>query len=644
MKRLIAGVFVTALASPAFAALPTPDKDDGAIKLPPGFRALVVADDLGPLRFMTVAPNGDVYVKMQTVGIIALRDADGDGRAETRAAFGTGGGTGIGLRDGWLYSSTTTAVSRYKMTAGELVPKGEPELVVSGLPDENQHNSKSFAFDEAGLLYVEVGSPSNSYGSPDRAKGAKGQDPTEFLKTHGGFWRFDPNKPNQTQADGYHFSTGHRHVLAVARNPVSKAFFVVMMGRDQLNTVAPEYYNDDDNAEAPAEEMHVLREGGSFGWPFTYFDPRKKARMVAPEYGGDNQKRAEAGKYPDPLVAFPAHWAPLQMAFYGGDQFPAKYRGGAFVAFHGSWNRAPRPQRGYNVAFVPFGASGMPSGGYEVFADGFAGKDEFTLDARRTLPAVRPRRRPGRLALRRGLGEGPHLADRLHGRGCKDSRTRRLGGRGGGRCAGSGGHHGSGREPGAGGFDLPRALRGLPHGRRQRRPEHAAGAAGQRVPRERRDDAHPPGAVRPRQGAAGEPSALREPDAGAPGNAERPAGRRRPQLRAADVREGAAFDQGDGRRDGACQALDAAARGRRSRKARGQLAERSSRYATTSEAEYELLPSGRKRARPATSSPAVTRTGSGPCRRHWPRPTVATSPLQTHLRPCVSSSRPPLRT
>jgi len=378
MKRLIAAVFATAVASPAFAALPTPDKDDGAIKLPPGFRALVVADDLGPLRFMTVAPNGDVYVKMQTVGIIALRDADGDGRAEIRAAFGTGGGTGIGLRDGWLYSSTTTAVSRYKMTAGELVPKGEPELVVSGLPDENQHNSKSFAFDEAGLLYVEVGSPSNSYGSPDRAKGAKGQDPTEFLKTHGGFWRFDPNKPNQTQADGYHFSTGHRHVLAVARNPVSKAFFVVMMGRDQLSTVAPEYYNDDDNAEAPAEEMHVLREGGSFGWPFTYFDPRKKARMVAPEYGGDNQKRAQAGKYPDPLVAFPAHWAPLQMAFYGGDQFPAKYRGGAFVAFHGSWNRAPRPQRGYNVAFVPFGSTGMPSGGYEVFADGFAGKDEFT--------------------------------------------------------------------------------------------------------------------------------------------------------------------------------------------------------------------------------------------------------------------------
>ena len=96
--------------------------------------------------------------------------------------------------------------------------------------------------------------------------------------------------------------------------------------------------------------------------------------MLAPEYGGDNQKRAEPGKYPDPVVAFPAHWAPMQMTFYAAQQFPAKYRGGAFVAFHGSWNRAPRPQKGYNVAFVPFDDKGMPAGGYETFASGFPGR------------------------------------------------------------------------------------------------------------------------------------------------------------------------------------------------------------------------------------------------------------------------------
>ena len=378
LKRLIFILATLAAAVGTQAALPTPDPDDGAIKLPAGFRALVVADNLGSLRFMAVAPNGDLYVKTDKAGIIALRDKDGDGRAEVKETFGSGGGTGIAVRDGWLYHSTNQAVFRYRLEPGSLVPKGPQETIVSGLPQGPEHWAKSFAFDGDGRLFVEVGSPSNSLGEPDRAAGSKGKDPTEFLKTHGGFWRFDANRPNQTQADGYHFSSGHRHVLSIAWNPVSKTFFVVMMGRDQLRTVAPQYYTDEDNAELPAEVMHVLSEGTNLGWPFTYYDPLKKARMLAPEYGGDNQKRAEPGKYPEPLIAFPAHWAPMQMAFYRSEQFPAKYRGGAFIAFHGSWNRAPKPQKGYNVVYIPFDDKGMPRGDYEVFAHAFPGVAEFT--------------------------------------------------------------------------------------------------------------------------------------------------------------------------------------------------------------------------------------------------------------------------
>lgn len=378
------------------AALPTPDADDGGIRLPPGFRALVVADNLvvgrerqlgrtatgdmsETLRFLAIAPNGDIYAKIKRGVLLALRDTHGTGRADIIREFGSGGGTGIAVRDGWLYESTNTGVYRYRLVPGVLVPPEPPQTIVSDLPAGAQHDAKCFAFDAEGRLYVEVGSPLNVFSEGDRQPGAKGGDPTEFQKTHGGFWRFDPNRQNQTLADGYHFSTGHRHILAVAWNPVSQALFVVMMGRDQLNTVAPDYYDDYDNAGRVAEEMHLLRDGANLGWPFTYYDPFKRARMIAPEFGGDNRKRAEPGKYPDPLVAFPAHWAPLQMAFYSGTQFPAHYRGGAFVAFHGSWNRAPLPQAGYRVCYVPFDDKGMPHGDYETFADGFTGRiDDFT--------------------------------------------------------------------------------------------------------------------------------------------------------------------------------------------------------------------------------------------------------------------------
>ncbi len=367
--------------------LPQPDADNGGISLPAGFRALVFADHVtggtaerrrDALRYLAVAPNGDVYVKSSRNGIYALRDTNGDGRADQIERFGSGNGTGIALRDGWLYYSTTSSVQRYKYTPGELVPTSEPQTIVSGLPDRQQHNAKAFAFDGEGRLLVEVGCPYNVYSKPDRQRGAKGMDATEFLETHGGYWRFDPNKQNQSLSDGFHFSTGHRHSLSIAWQPVSKQFFMAMMGRDNLNTVDPADYDELDNAERVAEEFHLLREGVNLGWPYTYWDPIKKARMVAPEFGGDNRKRDDNPAYDKPLLAFPAHWAPLQLCVYDGAQFPAKYRGGMFLAFHGSWNRAPRAQAGYKVAFVPFDAKGMPTGDYETFADGFAGQDYFT--------------------------------------------------------------------------------------------------------------------------------------------------------------------------------------------------------------------------------------------------------------------------
>jgi glucose/arabinose dehydrogenase/cytochrome c5 len=398
--------------------LPAPDADDGGILLPPGFRALVFADNLvadhktgnrsDNVRFIAVAPNGDVYAKTKRGPILALRDSDGDGRADVVKEFGDGGGSGLLFHDGWLYHSTDKDVYRYKYTPGELVPGGAPEHIVADLPNQRTHETKSFFFDDTGALFVETGSPSNSYGGPnDRRFGAKGSDATDFLQIHGGFWRFDAAKPNQKQTDGYHYSTGHRHVVGVAWNPVSKSAFFIMHGRDNLHDVDPAHYSIADGAELPAEEFHQLKEGLNLGWPYTYYDPLLKARMVSPEFGGDGKQRAETGKYPDPLIAFPAHWAPLQMAYYNGAQFPERYRGGMFVTFHGSWNRAPLPQRGYNVAFIPFGSDGQPTGQYEVFADNFAGRSNFTSpgDARY---------RPGGVAV--GPDGSLYIADTEKGR------------------------------------------------------------------------------------------------------------------------------------------------------------------------------------------------------------------------------------
>jgi glucose/arabinose dehydrogenase len=148
----------------------------------------------------------------------------------------------------------------------------------------------------------------------------------------------------------------------------------VIHGRDQLSSLWGEHFTDEDSAEKPAEEFVLIAEGDDFGWPYCYYDPATGTKVLAPEYGGDGVTVGRCAQAKDPLIDFPAHWAPNDLEFYTGSQFPQEYQGGAFVAFHGSWNRAPMPQAGYNVAFAPF-RGGVPTGEWSVFADGFAGGD-----------------------------------------------------------------------------------------------------------------------------------------------------------------------------------------------------------------------------------------------------------------------------
>jgi mono/diheme cytochrome c family protein len=148
----------------------------------------------------------------------------------------------------------------------------------------------------------------------------------------------------------------------------------VVHGRDNLTTLFPQLYSPWQNAVLPAEEFVWVKEGSDFGWPYYYYDPVKKVRILSPEYGGDGKKTGRGNQLDQPLMSFPAHWAPNDLLFYKGSQFPERYKNGAFIAFHGSNNRAPYPQAGFFLCFVPF-KNGKPAGNWEVFADGFAGVD-----------------------------------------------------------------------------------------------------------------------------------------------------------------------------------------------------------------------------------------------------------------------------
>ncbi len=349
---------------------------DTSIRLPVGFSASTVTQGLGKARHIAVAPNGVIFVKLGSEkdgkGIYRLQDTNGDGTPDQITGFGNYGGTGIAIRKGYLYASSDEEVYRYKLDDNyNVVSPDNPEKIITGLIDRHQHESKSITLDDAGNIYVNIGAYSNSCQIEDRKKGSLGRKPCPILDSAGGIWQFKADQPNQTYGNGTRYATGLRNVVGLDWNTATNTLFVMQHGRDQLHDLFPDMYDTKQSAELPAECMYELHKGSNCGWPYIYYDPFQKKKILAPEYGGDGKKEG-AKDIQDPVVAFPAHMAPNGLLFYTGSQFPEKYKNGAFVAFHGSWNRAPEPQKGYFVAFVPF-SNGKPSGEWEVFADNFSG-------------------------------------------------------------------------------------------------------------------------------------------------------------------------------------------------------------------------------------------------------------------------------
>jgi len=350
---------------------------NGGLKLPEGFSATIFATDLGRARHIAVNPNGDLYVKLDRAvkgkSILRLRDTNADGKADATSGFGTFGGTGIAIKNGFLYASSNSNVYRYKLDANnEVVDTSNPELIISGLIDRRQHNSKSIALDNNGNIYVNIGAFSNSCQEHDRENGSKGMLPCPVLDSAAGIWQFKADKANQTYKDGIRYATGTRNVVGLDWNQEVNELFVMQHGRDQLGQMYPQFYTEKQGDELPAEEMFMVKKGMNFGWPYCYFDPFQNKKVQAPEYGGDGKKIGNCAEMENPVVAFPAHMAPNALLFYTGNMFPERYKNGAFIAFHGSWNRSVEGQEGYFVAFVPM-KDGKPTSKWEVFANGFAG-------------------------------------------------------------------------------------------------------------------------------------------------------------------------------------------------------------------------------------------------------------------------------
>jgi len=357
-----------------------PDADNAGLKLPDGFGALKVATGLGEARHIAVTAKGDIYVKLSALkngkGIYFLHDANGDGKADVQTGFGDYIGTGITIKNGYLYASSNTEVYRYKLDANNKVINNiKPEKIITGLLDHHQHESKSIVLDNDGNIYVNIGAYSNACQEKDRTKGSLGRKPCPILDSAGGIWQFKADKANQTYGTGVRYATGLRNVVGLDWNNTTNSLFVMQHGRDGLFDLFPDLYDAKQSAELPAECMYELKQGVNCGWPYIYYDHLQHKKILNPEYGGDGKKTAGEDAI-DPVDAFPGHMAPNGLLFYTGNMFPEKYKNGAFIAFHGSWNRAPEPQKGYFVAFVPF-KDGKPSGDWEIFADNFAGGPDF---------------------------------------------------------------------------------------------------------------------------------------------------------------------------------------------------------------------------------------------------------------------------
>src|ERR1700687_819647 len=299
--------------------------------VPPGFRLNVFAGNFKRPRWLTVAPNGDIFLADTGAGeIVVLRDPQHTGGAQDREVFvdGMKRPFGIAFHDDYVYVGNMNEVVRFRYDPKTSKRLGEKEHLLD-LP-AGGHDTRSLAFSADGKqLFIGVGSASNI---------DTGEDPLRAAVTI-----CDPDGKNARL-----YATGLRNPVGLALEPVTGEVWTTVNEGDRLgDDLPPDYFTS-------------LKDGGFYGWPYSYIGENVDTRVKQ-----EHPELVARAIVPDVLLG--AHVAPIQFAFYTGKQFPESYRGGAFVAEHGSWNRSTRA--GYRIAFVAF-KGGKPSADPVPFMNG----------------------------------------------------------------------------------------------------------------------------------------------------------------------------------------------------------------------------------------------------------------------------------
>lgn len=333
-ERALAASPASSLASPPYTGkLPI-----GKIKLPPGFKIGVFADNVDGARSLCLSPGGTLFVSTRDKGnVYALRDTNGDHVADQTYTLASGLNmpNGVAFRNGSLYVAEVSRVIRFDNIENQLSKPPAPVVVYDKYPTEEHHGWKYIAFGPDGKLYVPVGAPCNI---------CESEKPVYASIT-----RLDVDKPGEPEI----VQRGIRNTVGFTWHPVTKELWFTDNGRDMLGD------------DVPACELnHAAKDGMHFGYPYCH-----QGDLKDPKFGD----KRPCSDFTPPVQKLGAHVAPLGLEFYTGKMFPAAYKNQIFIAEHGSWNRTKKS--GYQISLVKVDSNGK-SLGYEPFATGWLEQDD----------------------------------------------------------------------------------------------------------------------------------------------------------------------------------------------------------------------------------------------------------------------------